>query len=397
MKYILVAGARPNFMKVAPILEAFRTRPSEEVILVHTGQHYGDKMSDDFFTDLELPEPQINLCVGSGSHAQQTARVLTAFEEVCLQHRPDWVIVVGDVNSTLGCALSAKKLGIKVGHVEAGLRSRDMSMPEEINRLCTDAISDLLFTTDKMADENLRREGINEERIRFVGNTMIDTLLRNIQKALSMPLPTELKAREYVVLTLHRPSNVDSKLKLTALFEALIDISKSIPIVFPAHPRTRHKLKQFGLEDTLRDSRIKFIAPLSYLPFIGLIARSRLVLTDSGGIQEETTVLGIPCITLRPNTERPITCAMGTNVLVGTEPERIRTAVCTALNTPPRNNSLPEKWDGNAAMRIVDTLLAEPAALCEPTHKNTLPTKSNGDAVARIVEVVLNEDSVPSG
>jgi UDP-N-acetylglucosamine 2-epimerase (non-hydrolysing) len=359
MKYILVAGARPNFMKVAPIMEAFRVRQQKQVLLVHTGQHYDEKMSDNFFADLHIPRPNLNLGVGSGSHAQQTARVMTAFEEVCIEHRPDWVIVVGDVNSTLACALAAKKLGIRVGHVEAGLRSRDMSMPEEINRVCTDSISDLLFTADRMADENLRKEGVAEERIRFVGNTMIDTLLRNIDKARSIPLPDGLKPQEYAILTLHRPSNVDSKPKLTALFEALIDISRSIPIIFPAHPRTRHNLQQFGLEGTLRDSRIKSIAPLSYLPFIGLTARSRFVLTDSGGIQEETTVLGIPCITMRPNTERPITCTMGTNILVGAEPERIRMGVSAALNAPPRKNILPEKWDGNAAERIVDVLLNE--------------------------------------
>jgi UDP-N-acetylglucosamine 2-epimerase (non-hydrolysing) len=396
MKYIIVAGARPNFMKVAPIMEAFRVRGQKQILLVHTGQHYDEKMSDNFFADLEIPRPNLNLEVGSGSHAQQTARVMTAFEDICIEHRPDWVVVVGDVNSTLACALAAKKLGIRVAHVEAGLRSRDMSMPEEINRLCTDAISDLLFTTDKMADENLQREGINKERIRFVGNTMIDTLLRNIDKALSMPLPTEFKAREYAVLTLHRPSNVDSKPKLTALFEVLIDISRLIPIVFPAHPRTRNNLHQFGLEDTIHDSQINVIAPLSYLPFIGLTARSRLVFTDSGGIQEETTVLGIPCITMRPNTERPITCTMGTNILVGSEPERIRTAVLATLNASPRKNMLPEKWDGNAAMRIVDVLLADPAVLSEPTQENTPPQKWNGDTDVQIVEVVLNEHSVSS-
>jgi len=396
MKYIIVAGARPNFMKVAPIMEAFRVRGQKQVLLVHTGQHYDEKMSDNFFTDLQIPRPNLNLGVGSGSHAQQTARVLTAFEKVCNEHRPDWVIVVGDVNSTLACALAAKKLGIRVAHVEAGLRSRDMSMPEEINRLCTDAISDLLFTTDKTADENLQREGINKERIRFVGNTMIDTLLRNIDKALSMPLPTEFKAREYAVLTLHRPSNVDSKPKLTALIEALIDISRSIPIIFPVHPRTRHSLQQFGLDITLRDSQIYLIAPLSYLAFIGLTAHSRLVLTDSGGIQEETTVLGVPCITMRPNTERPITCTMGTNMLVGSEPERIRTAVFAALNASPRKNALPEKWDGNAAIRIVDELLAQPSGLSEPIQYNILPEECNGDSTVQVVEVVLNEDSVSS-
>jgi UDP-N-acetylglucosamine 2-epimerase (non-hydrolysing) len=396
MKYILVAGARPNFMKVAPIMEAFRVRGQGQVLLVHTGQHYDDKMSDNFFADLQIPKPDLNLGVGSGSHAQQTAQVMIGFEEVCIENRPDWVIVVGDVNSTLACALAAKKLGICVAHVEAGLRSTDMSMPEEINRLCTDAISDLLFTTDKMADENLRREGVSEERIHFVGNTMIDTLLRNIDKALSMPLPAELKAREYAVLTLHRPSNVDSKPKLTALVEALIEISRLIPIVFPTHPRTRYNLQQFGLEDTLRDSQIKLIGPLSYLPFIGLTARSRLVLTDSGGIQEETTVLGIPCITMRSNTERPITCTMGTNILVGNEPERIRSAVFAALNASSRKNTLPEKWDGNAAMRIVDVLLADPTALSELTQKNALPEKWNGDTPVQIVEVVLNEHSISS-
>ena len=397
MKYILVAGARPNFMKVAPIMEAFRVREQKQVLLVHTGQHYDEQMSDNFFADLQIPRPNLNLEVGAGSHGQQTARVLTAFEQVCIEHRPDWVIVVGDVNSTLACALAAKKLGIRLAHVEAGLRSGDLSMPEEINRLCTDAISDLLFTTDKIADGNLRREGIDEERICFVGNTMIDTLLRNIDKALSMPLPTQLETGEYAVLTLHRPSNVDSKPELAALFGILVDISRLIPIVFPAHPRTRHNLQQFGLEDAIRNSQIDLIAPLSYLPFIGLTARSRLVLTDSGGIQEETTVLGIPCITMRHNTERPITCTMGTNILVGSEPERIRAAVLAALIATPRKNALPEKWDGNAAMRIVDVLLAETAASREPAQRNTLPEKRNVNAAAQIVEAsVLNEHSVPS-
>jgi UDP-N-acetylglucosamine 2-epimerase (non-hydrolysing) len=271
------------------------------------------------------------------------------------------------------------------------LRSRDMSMPEEINRLCTDAISDLLFTTDKIADENLRREGVSEQRIRFVGNTMIDTLLRHMETALLMPLPNKFEMREYGVLTLHRPSNVDSKPTLTALLEVLIDISRSIPIIFPAHPRTRHNLQQFGLEDALLDSQINLVAPLSYLRFIGLTARARLVLTDSGGVQEETTVLGILCITMRPNTERPITCTMGTNILAGSEPERIRTAVLAALNAPPRLNTLPEKWDGNAAMRIIDVLLAQ-----EPTQRNGLSLTWNGDAAVQIAEVDLNEHSLSS-
>jgi UDP-N-acetylglucosamine 2-epimerase (non-hydrolysing) len=396
MKYIVVAAARPNFMKIAPIMEAFRVHRERQVMLVHTGQHYDEKMSDDFFEDLNIPRPHLNLEVGSGSHAQQTARVMTAFEDVCAEHRPDWVIVVGDVNSTLACALTAKKLGIRVAHVEAGLRSRDMSMPEEINRLCTDAISDLLFTTDKMASENLQSEGVQKERIRFVGNTMIDTLLRNIHKALAMPLPANFEARQYAVLTLHRPSNVDSKATLTELFETLIDISKSIPIIFPVHPRTRQKLQKFGLEESLRNSQINLIAPLSYLPFIGLTARSRLVLTDSGGIQEETTVLGIPCITMRPNTERPITCTMGTNILVGSEPGRIRTAVLEALNASPKKNALPEKWDGNAAMRIVEVLLAQSVAQNGHIQEEILPKESKRNTATQIIEVTLSEYTIPS-
>lgn len=358
MKYFLVAGARPNFMKIAPIHQAFRTENKNrggEVLLVHTGQHYSRNMSDDFFRDLDIPEPDINLEAGSGSHAAQTACVMLKFEPVCLEQRPDWVIVVGDVNSTLACALTAKKLGIHVAHVEAGLRSRDMSMPEEINRLCTDAISDLLFTTDKSAGDNLRQEGIGSEKIHFVGNTMIDTLRQNLNRSLSLAARESDASPEgtYAVLTLHRPSNVDSPEQLASILGAVNAVAARIPVVFPIHPRTASRLNGIQLHPCVR-----IVEPMSYLPFLGLVARSRMVLTDSGGIQEETTVLGVPCLTMRANTERPITCEIGTNVLVGTDPERIIREADRILRSPkPASPVIPEKWDGHAAERIVDVLL----------------------------------------
>lgn len=353
MRFLIVAGARPNFMKIAPLMRAFRNRDHKDILLVHTGQHYDPKMSGDFFRELAIPEPDINLEVGSGSHAEQTARIMVAFEKVCERERPDWVVVVGDVNSTIACAVTAKKLGIRVAHVEAGLRSRDLSMPEEINRLCTDAISDLLFTTDEMAGENLRCEGVPDERIRFVGNTMIDTLLAQIDRARATPLPDGLSERQYAVLTLHRPGNVDQSEVLSGILNAISSVCDRVPVVFPVHPRTRRNLNGFA------HPNLMLTEPLSYLPFLGLVSRSRMVLTDSGGIQEETTVLGVPCITMRPNTERPITCEVGTNVLVGNDPERIREAACTALSNGHRPNRVPEKWDGRAAERIVDILLDE--------------------------------------
>jgi len=286
--------------------------------------------------------------------------VMIAFEEVCVREKPDWVLVVGDVNSTMACTITAKKLGIRVAHVEAGLRSFDMTMPEEINRLCTDVLADLLFTTDPIADRNLRREGVAEEKICFVGNTMIDTLLRHRDRAWSMPLPEGLVDREFAVLTLHRPGNVDSCETLTTIFGAIGEIARHIPVVFPAHPRTIARLKEFGLFDALQNQQsIRMVEPLSYLPFVGLVMHSRMVLTDSGGIQEETTVLGIPCITMRPNTERPITCELGSNILVGTDPERIKSAAFSVLNGSVREPAIPEKWDGQAAPRIVDRLLAQ--------------------------------------
>jgi UDP-N-acetylglucosamine 2-epimerase (non-hydrolysing) len=358
MKYLLVAGARPNFMKIAPLMDAFTRRKTAgddlSVLLVHTGQHYDRKMSDDFFADLGIPEPDINLAVGSGTHAEQTARVMIAFEQVCQAECPDWVIVVGDVNSTLACSITAKKLGIGVAHVEAGLRSRDMSMPEEINRLCTDAISDALFTTDELASDNLRREGVPESRVHFVGNTMIDTLLRCLDRARARPLPPGLEPKRYAVLTLHRPQNVDDHHVLAGILGAVGAVADRMPVVFPVHPRTAKSLDSLPLHPNLRITE-----PLGYLSFLGLVAHSRMVLTDSGGIQEETTVLGVPCLTMRPNTERPITCEIGTNRLVGTDPQRIRETALAVLSNGSRPHRVPDKWDGHAAERIVGILLDE--------------------------------------
>jgi UDP-N-acetylglucosamine 2-epimerase (non-hydrolysing) len=364
MKLLVIAGARPNFMKIAPLMEAFHQRrladPHLQVLLVHTGQHYDQRMSDDFFRDLQLPQPDINLNIGSGSHAEQTARVMMAFEPVCLAQRPDWVVVVGDVNSTIACALTACKLGIRVAHVEAGLRSHDRSMPEEINRLCTDAIADLLFTTEPEAGQNLRREGVSAEKIHFVGNTMIDTLVRFLDAARARPLPDGMPEGAFGVLTLHRPSNVDDRQTLSSLVETMARIACEIPLVFPIHPRTRARLAEFGLLASLEEHPgLRLLDPLGYLAFVGLVARARMVLTDSGGIQEETTYLGVPCITLRSNTERPITCTAGTNMLVGNAPEAIRRAAAAVLNGRAAGRSIPEKWDGQAGRRIVEVLLEQ--------------------------------------
>ncbi|MBS1855908.1 MAG: UDP-N-acetylglucosamine 2-epimerase (non-hydrolyzing) [Acidobacteria bacterium] len=362
VRFLIVAGARPNFMKVAPILNAFeRIGRGSDVLLVHTGQHYDHKMSGSFFRDLGIREPDINLGIGSGTHSQQTGRTMIAFEEVCLKEKPEWVLVVGDVNSTLACTLAAKKLGIQVAHVEAGLRSGDMSMPEEINRLCTDAIADLLFTTDTLAGENLRREGVAPERIHFVGNTMIDTLLRHVAQARSLPLSEGLEEGRYAVVTLHRPANVDHPGILSDIVGAVTEVSLRIPVVFPAHPRTLGRLTEFGLRSGLEGQPgIRIVEPLGYLAFLGLMARSRMILTDSGGIQEETTVLGIPCITMRENTERPITCTIGTNVLVGRSAPAILAAASRALEFNRTAYAPPEKWDGRAAERIVAILAGNP-------------------------------------
>jgi UDP-N-acetylglucosamine 2-epimerase (non-hydrolysing) len=360
LKVINVVGARPNFMKVAPIVAALKERPGKFMpLVVHTGQHYDAAMSDAFFADLELPEPDMHLGVGSGTHATQTAAVMQQFEPVVLEENPDWVLVVGDVNSTLACALVCVKLGIKVAHVEAGLRSRDRTMPEEINRLLTDQIADLLFTTSEDADRNLLAEGIPAQRIKFVGNVMIDSLHRNLERARRSTIKSQLGLNEdsYAVLTLHRPSNVDNRPTFERILDALEAISRSVPIVFPIHPRTRKTMAELGLSKRVENiTNLRLIDPLGYLDFLNLYSTARLVLTDSGGIQEETTSLGIPCLTLRENTERPVTVDLGTNVIVGTDPQKIIAAANAALNGTKNSSRQVPLWDGHAAERIVDVL-----------------------------------------
>lgn len=363
VKILNIVGARPNFMKMAPLIEALdghRDRFGQK--LVHTGQHYDERMSKAFFEDLGMPRPDVDLEVGSGTHAEQTGRIMMAFEKVCLAEKPDLVIVVGDVNSTMACTITAKKLGIRVAHVEAGLRSRDMGMPEEINRLCTDVLCDLLFTTDRLADENLVAEGVAPEKIHFVGNVMIDTLVKHRDMAATLGLAERLGLvpNGYATVTLHRPSNVDDPDILRGIFEALAEIAETMPIVFPIHPRTRKMVDQAGLGHFLSSDGqprgIWVCEPLGYLEFLHLNMNARLVLTDSGGLQEETTVLGVPCLTLRHNTERPITLTEGTNRLVGNDRDRILAAARDILQGEPRRLPVPEKWDGRAAERIVEVL-----------------------------------------
>lgn len=361
LKVINVVGARPNFMKVAPIVEAMKRREQEFTpLVVHTGQHYDSAMSDSFFRDLELPQPDVYLGVGSASHAAQTAAVMERFEPVVIREKPDWVMVVGDVNSTLACALVCAKLGIKVAHVEAGLRSRDRTMPEEINRLLTDQIADLLFTPSEDAGENLRAEGIPAERIRFVGNIMIDSLLKHLPRAQESTVVKDLglSEREYAVLTLHRPSNVDDASTFARILEALEEISKRLPIIFPVHPRPRKTIAELGFSERIAKAHaLRLIEPLGYIDFLGLCSKARLVLTDSGGIQEETTVLGIPCVTFRESTERPITVELGTNIVAGTDPEKIIAAAFAALDrSKPENHRVPPLWDGHTAERILSAL-----------------------------------------
>ncbi len=361
IKVLLIAGARPNFMKVAPIYAEMRRRSDEFLpMIVHTGQHYDAAMSDAFFDDLGMPKPDIYLGVGSGSHAVQTAKIMTEFEPVVLEHKPDLVLVVGDVNSTIACALVAVKLGVKVAHVEAGLRSRDRAMPEEINRILTDSISDLLLTTSQDADVNLAAEGIPAEKVRFVGNVMIDSLLEHLKVAATSNIRETVGVVEgnYAVCTLHRPSNVDDESTFTGIIDSLIEISERLPIIFPVHPRTRAKIDEFDLDARILESKIRLIEPLGYIDFMRLYSGARLVLTDSGGLQEETTVLGIPCLTLRENTERPVTITMGSNVLVGTDPEKIQAAANDALSNDSRSKAnVPPLWDGKAAGRICDELV----------------------------------------
>jgi len=359
LRIVNVVGARPNFMKIGPLMGAYCGVHEIEPILVHTGQHYDEKMSDLFFRELGIPEPDVNLGVASGSHARQTAEIMTKFESVLLEHKPDAVLVVGDVTSTIACGLVAVKLGIKLIHVEAGLRSFDRTMPEEVNRILTDSISDLLFCTEQSGVNNLRREGVTDDKIFLVGNLMIDTLLRNRDKADASPVLSNLAlgVREYAVLTLHRPSNVDDISVFGRLLDAIDEIQREIPVVFPVHPRTRKNLASSALGDRVSKMHgLRMIDPVGYLDFMKLMDCAILVLTDSGGIQEETTILGVPCLTLRENTERPVTAEIGSNIICGTNPQAIVAAYRKVISGQARKPGIPPLWDGQAAQRIVNML-----------------------------------------
>jgi UDP-N-acetylglucosamine 2-epimerase (non-hydrolysing) len=359
MKIVHVVGARPNFMKAGPVIEEMARQGDFEQCLVHTGQHYDASLSKVFFQELRLPRPDIDLNIGSGSHAEQTGRVMIALEKVLQEVEPDLVMVVGDVNSTLAATITAAKLGIKVAHVEAGLRSFDRTMPEEINRLATDALSDILFTTEQSGNENLMREGVPQERIFFVGNVMIDTLLKfREQAARSTALEQlQLSAGTYAVLTMHRPSNVDQPERLHRLLKGVMRVAQQLPVIFPCHPRTLRQLQSMGLdEEVTQGAGIRLIPPQGYLDFLALISQAKCVLTDSGGVQEETTILDVPCLTLRDNTERPVTIQTGTNTLVGDSEERIYSEVTHILAGQGKRGQRPELWDGKAAARIVEVL-----------------------------------------
>ena len=361
-----IVGARPNFMKMAPILRALAShQPPLPSLLVHTGQHYDQGMSHQLFEDLGLPRPQINLEVGSGSHAVQTAEVMRRFEPALDEHRPSCVLVVGDVNSTLACTLVAVKKGVPVAHVEAGLRSWDRKMPEEINRVLTDQVADRLYTTERSAADNLLREGIDAARVCFAGNVMIDSLLANRDKARSAADTLRAHGADpavldhpagYAVVTLHRPSNVDDAATLRALLEVLREVSTRLPLVFALHPRTRANIERFGLGGLTDPARMVMLPPQGYLEMVGLMAGATMVLTDSGGLQEETTALGVPCLTLRENTERPITVEQGTNTMVGRDPQAILQGVAEILQGTGKRGRVPELWDGRAAERIAADL-----------------------------------------
>ena len=359
MKIANVVGARPNFMKVAPIHRRMQRHSKFNPVLVHTGQHYDEKMSKTFFVDLEMPEPDVYLGVGSGSHAEQTAAVLVKMEKILLEQKPDVLLVVGDVNSTVAATMAAAKLHIPTAHVEAGLRSFDRSMPEEINRMLTDAIADYLFVTEQSGLDNLKREGAADDRVHFVGNCMIDSLVEHLEKASTLPTLSDyhLEPKKYAVMTLHRPSNVDDKVVLQNIFATLNVIQKDMPIIFPIHPRTQKMLAQFNLDPAVENMPNLIITePLGYLPFLRLMSQARLMITDSGGIQEETTYLQVPCLTLRENTERPVTVDAGTNQLVGMASENILAGYEKAMNSSFEKATIPPLWDGMASKRIIDIL-----------------------------------------
>lgn len=357
-KITLIAGARPNFMKIAPIIHAIQQaqRDGKEINyrLVHTGQHYDKKMSGDFFTELEIPEPHANLESGGGTQAEQTANIMVRFEQELLTNPTDLVLVVGDVTSTMACAIVAQKMHTKVAHVEAGIRSNDWSMPEEINRLVTDAITNYFFTTSEVANTNLRANGVKDEQIFFVGNTMIDTLLKQRPRFRKPAIWDELqlKEKEYIVMTLHRPANVDEESKLKELLDEIIINSHEVPLIFPVHPRTAKMLQGLGINNP----RLHFTEPMGYLEFNYLVERAKAVVTDSGGITEETTVMGVPCMTLRDNTERPETITEGTNELIGTDPKAIKPAMQVLFSGNWKTGAIPNKWDGQTAKRIIQIL-----------------------------------------
>jgi UDP-N-acetylglucosamine 2-epimerase (non-hydrolysing) len=360
-KIVLVAGARPNFMKIAPIIEAIKGAQQQGAVilysLVHTGQHYDQKMSEEFFVQLNIPQPDVNLEAGGGSQAEQTAAIMMRFEKYLLTYPADLVVVVGDVTSTLACSIVAKKLGVPVAHVEGGIRSGDMTMPEEINRIVTDSIADYFFTTSKTANENLKKEGKVDDQIFFVGNTMIDTLVKNISRFKAPPCWNALKLQTggYFVMTLHRPSNVDDKDQLESIFDEMKRNAEQMPVIFPVHPRTRKNMEQFGI--TL--NHIHLVDPMGYLEFNFLVKNACGVITDSGGITEETTVMGVPCITLRNSTERPETCTVGTNELIGTDPTRIGPEIQKMRLGTWKKGAIPERWDGHAAERIISVVTSK--------------------------------------
>ena len=359
MKILNVVGARPNFMKIAPIQREMRKYPALTPLLVHTGQHYDEKMSKLFFQDLDLPEPDVYLGVGSGTHTEQTARIMLAFEKVIEEHQPDLVLVVGDVNSTAACSLVAAKMQVKIAHVEAGLRSFDRTMPEEINRMITDILSDFLFVTEQSGLDNLRREGIADQKVFFTGNVMIDSLVHFLEKAAESSILSDLDINSdpYTLVTLHRPSNVDVKENLAGLIQVFETISRQGKIVFPMHPRTKKMMQSYGLSDRAAAiGNLIITDPIGYLDFMQLMQHARLVLTDSGGIQEETTYLQIPCLTVRENTERPVTITAGTNQLLGTDTQKITEAAEKIFAGQCKKGTIPELWDGHAAERIVKIL-----------------------------------------